>query len=694
METFYDQMPKLSNALAKTIGHRNFDPAKYVKSVSAQSDGDKDLEEEKHRVQSLGEDTAQILKKQVYKYYQQFIDTAKEISYVEGEMFQLQHILTEQKNLMKLMSNIYLVKDDEEREEHGNKKQHNTRKEDKKRVMMKLREKVEGFPDPPNHRFLVYDNDVTELEMDNFSEIRKIHLFLFNDSLILTAWAGMRRGQLVPGKYKFLQILDLKDLAVINARDVGPVKNAFKVMGFLLSDTVMFQCENSKEKREWLDILEETKKKFLADQVDGFDDTPLNSPLSPTLSGANPFETNPFDTFSSSLNLDARLTSLQEVWILEMPEDLDVFIAQRNFEEAVDLIGKAEEYFRNNPTAKDMEKDLQTRKAQLVSVLVKELGTAPDRSHRGGPTAARRPVSLLTKLGESTKACHLFLDNRSNAVSYALRQIRAEGYLGLYITKLCNVFFTGLKDTMMEFELAFNSFHGCYSKLVVWAHTEMNGFVDMVAQQIFTRRTDISEIADCASTICAQCKTTNISGMDFEYTITSLLLPDIETAIKDHRSKVVDAIKLRSSEELWRPTNCGNPQTLLKLQEEMEGYGITNIYQYSYNDCFCHLTNSTLCFTRALIVHVDSVVKMYLPELQVPVLDGIETIERCYTEFIAGCLISEKERPEKAKLIKRNAMFVAESLLPLVESKIQRCILQLPKQLADLRIDFIKRTSD
>ena len=51
-----------------------------AKSISAQSDGDKDLQEVKQRIQNLGDETAQRLKKQVYQNYQMFIDTAKEIS--------------------------------------------------------------------------------------------------------------------------------------------------------------------------------------------------------------------------------------------------------------------------------------------------------------------------------------------------------------------------------------------------------------------------------------------------------------------------------------------------------------------------------------------------------------------------------------------------------------------------------------
>ena len=40
------------------------------------------------------------LKKNVYQNYGQFIDTAKEISFLESEMYQLAHMITEQRNLL------------------------------------------------------------------------------------------------------------------------------------------------------------------------------------------------------------------------------------------------------------------------------------------------------------------------------------------------------------------------------------------------------------------------------------------------------------------------------------------------------------------------------------------------------------------------------------------------------------------
>lgn len=49
-----------------------------------------------------------------------------------------------------------------------------------------------------------------------------------------------------PVKYRFQTLYELDSLAVVNARDVGQCKNAFKILMF--PDTRMFQAENPKSK--------------------------------------------------------------------------------------------------------------------------------------------------------------------------------------------------------------------------------------------------------------------------------------------------------------------------------------------------------------------------------------------------------------------------------------------------------------
>jgi hypothetical protein len=99
--------------------------------LASRSDSDIQLQKQRRAIQLLSEDTSQSLKRNVYKNYAQFIETSKEISCrfqhvrdqvaehlvilfldLEAEMYQLSHLLIEQKNVVGAFQSISLT-------EHG-----------------------------------------------------------------------------------------------------------------------------------------------------------------------------------------------------------------------------------------------------------------------------------------------------------------------------------------------------------------------------------------------------------------------------------------------------------------------------------------------------------------------------------------------------------------------------------------------
>ena len=80
-------------------------------------------------------------------------------------------------------------------------------------------------------RFLVHDGDLVQMDPDTFNTLRRVRAFLLNDSVMITTPLpkGKTKG---PTRYKFESLYDLDSLAIVNAKDMGPVKNAFKVLMF------------------------------------------------------------------------------------------------------------------------------------------------------------------------------------------------------------------------------------------------------------------------------------------------------------------------------------------------------------------------------------------------------------------------------------------------------------------------------
>ena len=126
---------------------------------------------------------------------------------------------------------------------------------------------------------------------------------------------------------------------------------------------------------------------------------------------------NPFgdDDFEDEAEESVKEPDIPE-WLVELPDTLDVHIAQREFEQAVDLLKEADEEFEASAETQQIIETKTAaagRKETLISVLKGELRVTPDKSLQGGPRTARRAVNLLTSLGRSNEARDLLLAHRT-----------------------------------------------------------------------------------------------------------------------------------------------------------------------------------------------------------------------------------------------------------------------------------------
>ncbi|XP_071762952.1 exocyst complex component 8 [Centroberyx gerrardi] len=670
-------MTDTGSRLRKQLESANFDPQNYVKQLSQQSDGDRDLQEHRQKIQTLADETAQNLKKNVYKNYRQFIETAKEISYLESEMYQLSHILTEQKSIMESITQALLSTDKDETSKEMLAAFPKETEELKQRTLTSLLEKVEGgknIMDTPG-RHLVYNGDLAEYDVDNMAPIQKVHAFLMNDCLLIATWLPNRRGAV---KYKYNALYDLESFAVVNVKDNPPMKDMFKILMF--PDSRIFQAENSKVKKEWLEILDETKKnKATKDRHKKEEEVAPSSPARPEAS-TNPFDVDEDEPADAEESVDLSLE-----WIQELPEDLDVCIAQRDFEGAVDLLDKLNEYLKDQPVTprvKELRAKVEERVRQLTEVLVFEL--SPDRSLRGGPKATRRAVSQLIRLGQSTKACELFLKNRAAAVQTAIRQLRIEGATLLYIHKLCNIFFTSLLETAKEFEMDFAGNTGCYSAFVVWSRSAMRMFVDAFSKQVFDSKESLSTAAECVKVAKEHCKQLNDIGLDLTFTLQSLLVKDVKAALQSYKDIIIEATKHRNSEEMWRRMNLMTPEALAKLKEEMRSCGMGTFEQYTGDDCWVNLSYTVVAFTKQMMSFLEEGLKLYFPELHMVLLESLVEIILVAVQHVDYSLRCEQDAEKKA-FIMQNATFLHDTVLPVVERRFEEGVGKPAKQLQDLR---------
>ena len=397
--------------LGRKLGAKDYEPDKYVKEITHHCVGGHELHQQRSNIQTLLEDTHLQLKKNVYQNYGQFIDTAKEISFLESEMYQLAHMITEQRNLLHDLMDASVLGDgvsldsdaingdeDEKRtpniksKEEDNKVASRSEFEEGRRKLFDLLEKVEGcshVADVPT-RYVLHDGDLVEMDISENTALHRVHGYLMNDGFMVATWIPNRRGAV---RFKYSCLYELDSLAVVNVRDFGGLKYAFKLLVF--PDARLFQCATSEAKLAWMKAFEEAKRNRQkqhdeiafkrSDTIRKREEkSNRNRNLFQTIgqlaeSSKNPFDEENEDDLNKDVNIrdpsvvssrhksksvstasrikeSVSTESAEDVdildielpeWLQELSDDLEVYIAQREFEEAVELIKKASDFTQN-----------------------------------------------------------------------------------------------------------------------------------------------------------------------------------------------------------------------------------------------------------------------------------------------------------------------------------------------------------
>ncbi|GLH13582.1 Exocyst complex component 8 [Gryllus bimaculatus] len=664
----------MADTFSTVVVRPDFNPEKYVNELTRKCIGGQELQQQRQKIQSLADETSVLLKKNVYQNYMQFIETAKEISHLESEMYELSRLLNEQNSLLSSLTTMSLLGDkipstvESEEAVDANQVDEEKEEEERRRKLAAVLEKVEGamaILEVPG-RVLLHEGTLMELDpMDN-KPIHQIQAYLLNDVLMLATWIQNSRG---PVRYKFQTTYELGSLAVVNVRDLGGLGDSlFKLLAF--PDTRVFRCSSAKLKREWLDKCDHAKKSRLAQEQQKRDNTATadRSPSKLAKSESLDSPSNPFEDHN-----DGPAEPELPEWLVEMPEDLDVCIAQRHFEDAYNLIERARDFVDKNcpnhmsdPVIEEIRRKLDARVKSLIEVLMKELEVSPDKSLQGGLRAARRAVRLLNQLGRSTQACDLFLKLCTSILKVQLKRVKREGATVLYVRQLGGIFFSNLTDMAREFLRAFPNSPSCASAFVGWAGSELTHLTSHLIKQVFMPQSSISTLAECVTCVRDQCDQLCELGIDLRYQLDGQLRTPLIRALRDSREKLVDAVKLRGAEDKWHPLNLQNKAGLTKFIQEMSDIGIASIHTYVTGECWINLTSNTVAFCKLYLALVEDCLCLATAELLYTIDEVLGDVFHAQLKHVEASLKNDKLRSE-SKFIQKNAVFLLDTLLTIVE---------------------------
>ncbi|XP_017849880.1 exocyst complex component 8 [Drosophila busckii] len=639
----------------KVFDDFNFSVDKYTKELTRECVGGSDLQQRKKEIESYNEQTSATLKQTCKKNYMQFIQTAKEISHLESEMYQLSHILIEQRNILATMSDgktsNNLKADSVEAE--------NTAAEDleNSHATRAVKEMVQGFNGNLEGKTFLNEGALIELDGNDYRPIQRVFFFLFNDVLIVCKVKHDKR-------LEFLNEYDPKKIGVINIKDLDGVKNAINII--TPDGSKIYQSITAAGKSEWIEKLEEA---FRFDQQKkpkkGQAPQPPNRNKSQQQSQSKNSTPEKQVLPSPSESEPKSLEDETPEWLSTASEEIQTLVAQRHFEDAQTLIKRTLEFLRlaehkkKLPQADSIESKVKQQEQKLTNVLLQELSNSHNRNLQIALRAARRPLSILVEMGRSRQASATLLKVCTVSLRVAQREARRNN------AEISELFFCDLTQVACDYLSAFEQQPACVAALVVWCNAELQYFASQLIKHYLTKGTSLEAMAKCVERVRKPATKLTEIGLDISYHLEGLLRTTLESLIEESKQRLLDAVG--RTEESWQPYNLQTKSNLKRLLLELDTLGI-DMRAQTTGDTWLNLTQSTLVFVRHYLQLTEYC--GYLAKGET-LLQSLEQLLRDL--FIAQhALKPPSDLAVDPNFVVKNKIFLVDNLLPIAIDKFRQ----------------------
>jgi len=460
-------------------------------------DADEQVIREFHDVLGDARDGAAAdLQRNVYKNYHEFVTISKEIARLEGDMTLLRTILNDMKlanNAMReastvvssstfpgLVCLIRLATKTEAAEEVSKQMQGMQISPSMASLESISVQGLDKVLDPSDSRRLVHSGGtLLELSASTLKARVPISFLLYNDVLVV---AQRRRNLLGPSKLVLDKCWELSGISVIDIKDTDVLLNGFKIVRH--PEEFFYKATSADEKAAWIQAIKRAADEFILSRRQTLKNQVEEQPASP-VSSATPKASQP--------DLPP-LTIADANWVNELEDELDVWSATREFEDAVKAIGKARSRFAAHQLTHDQRQiqlGVEARATRLSTIISQDLAD---------PLLTKsqvvRNIQWLTRLGFASQARTIFLAARTSIMRHRIRQLPFHGDVTRYIGELAIVVFTLIKNTCDWYNAGFND--GTMSSgLLKWVKTEIEHYASIFRRQVFDSNQSFDVIAEC-----------------------------------------------------------------------------------------------------------------------------------------------------------------------------------------------------
>ncbi|KAL0088986.1 Cullin repeat-like-containing domain protein [Phycomyces blakesleeanus] len=489
----------------------NMQPEEYVHRALGDANEEgirafhKSLIESKHVV---GGD----LQRNVYRNYTEFVAISKEISNLDGDVLHLKGYLNELRNIWEGFlastdaSNELLPTNDGVFSEPilPLRRRSELMTTDMQTIhraqIVALWENVDG-----SQKFIPYAQDRQIVrECVNFVELdprtgqphQAVHIFLLNNCILVAS----RRKRSIANKYKLMA-----------------------EYYWNLEDTTMLDIKDSPDRPEDKLGLLHAYRRVMDEDNDKSQDQAKNGRSNNGRDNQQPTSLDPDDL----------------KWLTELPDELEVLIAIREFENAVMLIEKARTIFKGYSADLAALRDIRTQVQKYTDLLCTTIS-----NDLGNILLTKlqfqRFVGWLLRLDKGEQAREVFLATRSLIIKKRIRQLIFEGDIPTYIGELALVVFTLIRNTCEWYRDSFKQ-NDMASGFVNWVREQTNIYATIYKRQVFNNsHLSCQIISDCFKSTLDQCAILRKVGLDLKFLLEDLFLENIKETVLTYEKRNVE----------------------------------------------------------------------------------------------------------------------------------------------------------
>ncbi|OAY64432.1 exocyst complex component EXO84B-like [Ananas comosus] len=386
------------------------------------------------------------------------------------------------------------------------------------------------------------------------------------------------------------------------------------------------------------------------------------------------------DDFTSAQ--DQEPSDIQK-WALEFPDWIDVLLAERRVEEALDALDKAEHI------ASEAKQKQTLTTAEILSLqntisdhrqkLADQLAEAACQSSTRG-VELRAAASALKRLGDGPRAHTLLLNAHDQRLKYNMQTIHptSTSYGGAYTAALSQQVFSVIGQALSDSLEVFGDESSYMSELVLWSTKQAETFAQLVKRHALASCAaagGLRAAAECAQIAIGHCSLLEARGLSLCSVLLKLFRPSIEQALDANLKRIEESTAALAAADDWALTS---PPSATRTSTRTT---TTNLVSQPKLSSSAHRFNSMV---QDFFEDVGPLLSM---QLGGSTLDGILKVFNSYINLLINALpssmedeanlegstnkivgIAETESQQLALLA--NASLLAEELLPRAAMKL------------------------